>query len=675
MATGIPSKKGNGSGHALELTYSGKKSVVDILTSQPSAFFDLVRKSTSLNRMYCGDNLAGLRHLLEEPSVHGKVTLIYIDPPFATRGTFLSRKQRKAYEDDLCGAEYVESLRERLVLLRELLSPTGSIYLHLDENMIFQMKLVMDEIFGAANYRNIIVRKKCNPKNYTRKAYGNTADFILFYTRGEQYVWNRPVEPLSDKSSKEYHYIETETGRRFMKVPVHAPGKRNGATGGPWRGKMPPPGKHWQYTPDTLDEMDARGEIFWSSNGNPRRKVYLDQHLGVGIQDIWLDYRDAHNQNIKITGYPTEKNPDLLRRIIEASSNPGDIVLDCYSGSGTTLDVANDLQRQWIGMDSSGESVATILERFKHGLSPMGDYVEKRNAGETNTLDQSTLFDSLEEEVQPGKIKAQPARKPITDFSLYVQSGEQGTFLPIVDKWMHEFVFPTEEGPRNALVVSDGVNFAEVCYRLHSKDKKLAAIIDGIGPCNLSVHPAGFDFLVDAIVSQQLSKGAADTIIHRLRGLFRGSSPTPKAFVAMPRSKIIDVGVSARKYQYMLDLAQHLQKKSIDLVQLSDQPDEVVRAVLKRVKGIGDWTVDMYLIFGLGRLDVFPVNDLALRKAMSRVYNLDVADVEAMGKVANRWKPYRSVGSWYLYRNTNVQQDAAPAAMKRSGIAAGELGS
>jgi DNA-3-methyladenine glycosylase II len=197
-----------------------------------------------------------------------------------------------------------------------------------------------------------------------------------------------------------------------------------------------------------------------------------------------------------------------------------------------------------------------------------------------------------------------------------------------------------------------------VCYKLHSKDKKLAAIIDRIGPCNLRVHPAGFGFLVDAIVSQQLSKGAADTIIHRLRGLFRASSPTPKAFVAMPRSKIIDVGVSARKYQYILDLAQHLQGKSIDLVRLSDEPDEIVRAGLKRVKGIGDWTVDMYLLFGLGRLDVFPVNDLALRKSMSRVYNLDAADVQSMEKIANRWKPYRSVGSWYLYRNANAQQGA-----------------
>lgn len=436
MATGIPSKNRNGASHALALSYPGKKSVSDILRAQPPVGFYLAREGTSLNRLYCGDNLAGLRHLMEESSVRGKVTLVYIDPPFATKGTFLSRKQQKAYEDDLCGARYVEALRERLILLRELLSSKGSIYLHLDENMVFEMKLVMDEVFGSANYRNLIVRKKCNPKNYTRKTYGNTADFILFYTKSEKYVWNRPVESLSEQSSKEYHYVEPDTDRRFMKVPIHAPGKRNGATGGPWRGKLPPPGKHWQYTPETLDEMDARGEIFWSSNGNPRRKVYLDQHPGVGVQDIWLDFKDAHNQNINITGYPTEKNPDLLRRIIEASSNPGDIVLDCYVGSGTTLDVAHELQRHWVGMDSSTEAVATILERFEHGLSRMGDYVKRQDSREARPPSQASLFDSSDVDGRVYPKKTRQARSPIFDFLLFVQRERKDNFLSIVEKWM-----------------------------------------------------------------------------------------------------------------------------------------------------------------------------------------------------------------------------------------------
>jgi adenine-specific DNA-methyltransferase len=159
-------------------------------------------------------------------------------------------------------------------------------------------------------------------------------------------------------SEKEYQYVEKDTGRRYKRVPVHAPGTRNGETGKPWRGMLPPPGKHWQYTPETLDAMDARGEIYWSGNGNPRRKIYLDESAGIPYQDIWMDFRDAHNQNIKITGYPSEKNPDMLSLIVNASSNEGDIVLDCFAGSGTTLDVASQLQRRWIGIDNSPAAIA-----------------------------------------------------------------------------------------------------------------------------------------------------------------------------------------------------------------------------------------------------------------------------------------------------------------------------
>ncbi|HWA70113.1 MAG TPA: site-specific DNA-methyltransferase [Rhizomicrobium sp.] len=202
-------------------------------------------------------------------------------------------------------------------------------------------------------------------------------DYILFYSKSEDYIWNRPVEPWTPERSKEYQYKESDTGRRYMRVPVHAPGSRNGATGMEWRGKLPPPGKHWQFTPEALDEMDRRGEIVWSKNGNPRRKVYLDQSSGIPVQDVWMDFKDAHNQNIHVTGYPTEKNLDMLKRIVAASSNPNDLVMDCFCGSGTTLMAAESLGRQWIGADRSPEAIRTILTRFSKGTSPMGDFVDK----------------------------------------------------------------------------------------------------------------------------------------------------------------------------------------------------------------------------------------------------------------------------------------------------------
>ena len=368
----------------VSLTYEGKKSKQEIVATLPAVVKSLWKGNPANNRLYYGDNLHILANLRNDDSVAGKVRLIYIDPPFATKSVFQSRSQTDAYTDLLEGSRYIEFIRERLILLRELLAEDGSIYVHLDENMAFYIKVVMDEVFGKGNFRNWITRKKCNPKNYTRKTYGDISDYILFYTKSKDYIWNRAVDEWTEeKILKEYTYIEEGTGRRYKKVPVHAPGERNGETGKEWRGMMPPKGKHWQYTPKTLDEMDARGEIYWSPTGNPRRKVYFDESQGIPAQDIWLDFRDAHNQNIEITGYPTEKNPNLLKRIINASSNAGDFVLDCFAGSGTTLQSAAELQRHWIGVDNSREAISTILSRFIHGSSPMGDYVKNGKAKTT----------------------------------------------------------------------------------------------------------------------------------------------------------------------------------------------------------------------------------------------------------------------------------------------------
>lgn len=375
--------------------YPNKESVNSILSSTPGNVISLWQNDNHEddNRLYYGDNLPILLNLLKDKSVKGRVKLIYIDPPFSTNGVFQSRKQKDAYTDIITGIEYIEFIRKRLAILGELLSDDGSIYVHLDKNMAFYIKIIMDEIFGIENFRNWITRQKCNRKNYTKNQYGNIADYILFYTKSNSYTWSRAFEPWpEEKIKREYQYID-ENGRRYKKVPIHAPGVRNGETGKEWKGMMPPPGKHWQYTPDKLDEMDLKGEIYWSPTGNPRRKVYFDNSEGIPVQDIWLEFKDAHNQNIYVTGYPTEKNPDLLKRIIHASSNPGDLILDCFSGSGTTLAVASELNRRWIGIDNSIEAIKTTLKRFKSGTKPMGDFVKKNNQtskGKTIRLDSFT---------------------------------------------------------------------------------------------------------------------------------------------------------------------------------------------------------------------------------------------------------------------------------------------
>jgi len=366
--------------YSYEIVYPDKYSISQILHHQPQNEYTELFHEHDVNKIYFGENFDVLCNLLHIQNYRNKINLIYIDPPFGTNSIFQTRNQRNSYKDDLIGSHYIEFMRRRLILLRELLSDTGSIFVHLDNNMTFQIKLVMDEIFGSKNFRGFITRKKCSTKNYTKNTFGNISDYILFYSKADSYKWHRPTEIwLDDKIDKEYPYIDEATGRRYKKVPIHAPGKRNGETGKQWKGMFPPPGKHWQYTPETLTELDNKGEIYWSSNGNPRRKVFFDEDKGIPVQDIWLNLQDSLNQNIKITGYPTEKNPYLLERIIKAVSDEGDIVLDCFAGSGSTLDVANQLGRNFIGIDNSFEAISSIVKRFCLGLEEMGDYVNNNN--------------------------------------------------------------------------------------------------------------------------------------------------------------------------------------------------------------------------------------------------------------------------------------------------------
>lgn len=379
MATGVPSKcRPTRLNYSLD--YPGKLARAQVLAI-PVAEPIEIETVSSAGRLFHGDNLPALLWLRQQSVVRRHVRSIYIDPPYATSMAFVDRDVRHAYDDHVHGAEYLEALRQRLIVLHDLLADDGSIFVHLDQNMVFETKIVMDEVFGRENFRNFITRKKCNTKNYTRNSFGNVADHILFYTKTDRNVWHRPYDAWTDaKVNEEYPCVDEKTGRRYKKVPVHAPGTRRGETGQPWRGKFPPKGKHWQYVPSKLDELDAAGEIYWSPNGNPRRKVFFDQSKGIPAQDIWMGFKDAHNQNVHITGYPTEKNFDLVSRLVAATTNPGDLVLDCYCGSGTTLEAAVLLGRRFIGIDIADAAIKATVKRLRDGRHAMGDFVGVRRA-------------------------------------------------------------------------------------------------------------------------------------------------------------------------------------------------------------------------------------------------------------------------------------------------------
>jgi adenine-specific DNA-methyltransferase len=305
--------------------------------------------------------------------------------------------------------DYLEFMRERLLLMRELLADNGSIYVHLDNKMVFHIKVLMDEIFGGANFRSMITRKKCKSKNFTKNSFGNIADYILFYTKTANVVWNKQYEQWSnEKILKEYPFIEENTGRRYKRVPIHAPGTRNGETGKMWRGMLPPEGKHWQFTPDRLEDLNSKGEIYWSQNGNPRRKVYLDESEGIALQNIWMDYLDANNQNTHTTGYPTEKNLEMLKRIILASSNKGDWVMDCFAGSGSTMVASDNLERNWIGVDIGSQAIKVILNRFEHGTQTLDEQINDDKLQKKNSNSLSLFTESNKADVtQANKATAQ----------------------------------------------------------------------------------------------------------------------------------------------------------------------------------------------------------------------------------------------------------------------------
>ena len=315
------------------------------------------------NKLVWGDNLLVMGSLLEKFA--GKIDLIYIDPPFATGadfsfvthvgegGTEITKEQsvieEKAYRDTWGqgNGSYLDMLHQRLTVLKDLLSPVGSVYVHLDWHLVHFVRALLDEIFGAENFINEIIRVKSNPKNFPQPQYGNYHDTILFYAidRGNK-IWDPPKQAVSKEQLKVDFPFTDKKGRRYKTDPLHAPGVRYGLTGEKWKGLAPPPGRHWAYVPKALDEFDAKGQIEWSSKGNPRLKTYAEENEGYPYQDIWTDFKDPVRKD-----YATEKNEALLDLIVRSSSRKGSLVADFFCGSGTTLAAAENLGRRWIGCD------------------------------------------------------------------------------------------------------------------------------------------------------------------------------------------------------------------------------------------------------------------------------------------------------------------------------------
>ena len=390
------------------------------------------------NALYYGDNLDILREHVPDESVD----LVYLDPPFNSNASYnvLFREQtgegspaqikaftdtwewtqesQRTFENEIMlnpstpanVREMVNAFRQfigsnammaylvmmtpRLVELRRVLKPTGSIYLHCDPTAGHYLKVLMDAIFGKENFRNEIVWKRTGAHGGSKR-WGPIHDIILFYSKSDGYEWKRTYQEYESSYVEEYYRFEDEKGR-YQLVSLTGAGIRSGDSGRPWLGVNPTDsGRHWAVpiatlqrtfsdvdlsdlsTQEKLDLLNQAGLVYWPERGSiPRQKRYLEEGSGVPIQDIINDIPPIGAHAKERLGYPTQKPEALLERIIEASSNEGGVVLDPFCGCGTAIAAAQKLNRQWMGIDITHLAVALMKNRLKTAFEilPGQDY-------------------------------------------------------------------------------------------------------------------------------------------------------------------------------------------------------------------------------------------------------------------------------------------------------------
>lgn len=349
------------------------------------------------NRLFCGDNLEVMRRHIPDNCID----LVYIDPPFNSKRNYNIffddadiQVQRIAFEDTWSYQSIQDSLSEletlqtdklhrllkayqeiapaafpylvmmtlRFIELHRVLKPTGSFYLHCDATMSHYLKTICDAVFNSRNFQNEIIWARSLPHGNVRKTFGRAHDTIFFYTKSEQYIRNPPFAPHRKEYIKQfYKTIEEKTLRRYQSVSLLNPNTNRPNLTYEWNGHT----RVWKWTRERMEKAHNDGLLVYSKTGIARYKNYLDQMKGTPLQDIWDDVSPLMGGSAERLGYPTQKPKALLERIISASTNEDDIVLDAFCGCGTTLDAAEGLHRRWVGIDISPVAVSLMESRLK----------------------------------------------------------------------------------------------------------------------------------------------------------------------------------------------------------------------------------------------------------------------------------------------------------------------
>ncbi len=360
-----------------------RQKTLDFFASEPTAQYGEEWR----NRLIWGDKKYVLPSLL--PEFAGKINLIYIDPPFNVGSDFSFTAtiadnpdteedeatqfikqpniiEQKAYRDTWGKGldSYMQWFYETTLLLKELLAEDGTIYVHLDWHVGQYAKTILDEIFGYENYRAEIIWQKLRSVKSQSKHFSNMHDLIYCYSKQANIIFNpQYVEKDSKLLITHYRNVEEETGRRYnldnFTQSGDGPARKFGD-----KILKPPGGKHWIWSQDRIDEGMKNGMIIFSKGGLPYVKRYFDEGEGTRVGDIWTDINPVNQVALERVEYSTQKPEALLDRIINASSNEGDLILDCFCGSGTTAATAEKLNRKWITCDLGRFAIHTARKRF-----------------------------------------------------------------------------------------------------------------------------------------------------------------------------------------------------------------------------------------------------------------------------------------------------------------------
>ena len=300
--------------------------------------------------IYCGDCLDQL------PSLPAKsIDLIYIDPPFNSNRDYEvfwgEAKEKRGFEDRHASTQaYIEFMRPRCVELKRVLKDTGSFYFHCDWHANAYVRVMLDQIFGENSFRSEIVWRRTNSKGLAFRGFPNNHDTIFYYTAGKDFIFNRQFTAHDPEYIERfYRFTEPGTGRRYRLSDLTNPNRNRPNLTYEWKGHK----RVWRWTKERMEEADKAGLIQYSSTGLAAQKRYLDEMQGLPVDTIWDDIDPVQAQADVRRGYPTQKPAPLLERIIAASSDAGQVVLDAFCGCGTTLVAAETLGRQWIGIDMS----------------------------------------------------------------------------------------------------------------------------------------------------------------------------------------------------------------------------------------------------------------------------------------------------------------------------------